>query len=101
MIGDLQTTLFDKGLDQNMEFEADLSALDTAYRTGYHPEGLINVLKMLETKEKHAEKEGSWFSTHPPLFLRIARCLEKYNRFPDATTLPKVKTRFARYRKRL
>ena len=50
MIGNLQNVLFDKGLDKNMEFEADLSGMEFAYRTGYNPEGLITILKRLKEK---------------------------------------------------
>ncbi|HLC16056.1 MAG TPA: M48 family metalloprotease, partial [Thermodesulfovibrionia bacterium] len=74
MIGDLQSTLFDKGLDQSMEYEADLTAIETAYRTGYDPAGLIRVLAKLQQKEATAEKAGSWFSTHPPTDSRLQRC---------------------------
>ena len=58
MIGSLQDTLFDKGLDQGMEFEADVGALETAYRTGYDPNGLIDVLKELKKNPVpfHAER---------------------------------------------
>ena len=100
MIDDLQTKLFDQGLDQNMEFEADMSALQIAYRTGYNPEGFVNVLKMLETKKSTAEKAGSWFSTHPPLSMRIERCQQKMKSYPDAGTLAIVKDRFINYSKR-
>ncbi len=101
MIGDLQTRLFDKGLDQTMEFEADISSMETAYRTGYDPEGLLRVLRMLETKKARAEKKGSWFSTHPPLFMRIERCRRQMNAYPDAESLSRVGHRFLKYIGRL
>jgi predicted Zn-dependent protease len=101
MVSSLQTVLFDEGLDQNMEFEADLSGMEAAYRTGYDPAGLVNVLKMLQIKERAAQKKGSWFSTHPPLGLRIQRCGERLRSYPDALSLAKVKNRFISYQKRL
>jgi predicted Zn-dependent protease len=97
MIDDLQTRLFDQGLDQNMEFEADMSALHTAYRTGYNPKGFVNVLQMLETKKSAATKAGSWFSTHPPLSMRIVKCRQKLKSYPDADTLANAKDRFTQY----
>jgi beta-barrel assembly-enhancing protease len=96
MIGDLQTTLFDKGLDKGMEYEADSAAMETAYRTGYDPRGLINVLKKLQKIEGSSIKKGSWYSTHPPLDERIARLEEQLKNYPDAASLATVKSRFAR-----
>jgi predicted Zn-dependent protease len=57
MIGDLQTVLFDKGLDKPMEFEADLSGMEAAYRTGYDPSAMIMVLKALG--EEAGDQGGS------------------------------------------
>ena len=101
MIGSLETTLFEKGLDKNMEFEADSSGMEIAYRTGYNPEGLKKVLQMLQTKEKSANKAGSWFGTHPPLSARIASCRQKMKSFPDAAAMASVKKRFQSHAKRL
>ena len=101
MIGDLQTVLFDKGLDQGMEFEADQAAAETAYRTGYEPAGLIRVLEMLRRKEAGAQKTGSWFSTHPPLPQRLERLRAQVSSYADSQTLATVADRFTPYRARL
>ena len=101
MIGGLQDTLFDKGLDQNMEFEADTSAMDTAYRTGYDPNGLVQVLKELKRIQSRSTQKGSWFSTHPPLGQRIQNCQDQLRRYPDAKTLAHLPDRFHPYKKRL
>jgi predicted Zn-dependent protease len=99
MIGNLQTVLFDHGLDKDMEYEADLSGMEYAYQTGYNPEGFIRVLQMLKMNEKTSEKKGSWFSTHPPLTERIKRCMAAMNQYPDASSLAEVRERFAVYKK--
>lgn len=102
MIGGLQETLFDKGLDQDMEYEADESGMRIAYKTGYNPTGLTRVLKMLREKEKTAKtKKGSWFSTHPPLSNRISKCIRHEKGYPDAAELAEIKTRFTTYKKML
>ena len=99
MVGNLQTVLFDKGLDKGMEYEADESGMETAYRTGYDPNGLIRVLKMLQQKQATATTKGSWFSTHPPLSSRLERCYKWQKKYPDAVQMATVASRFQSYRK--
>ena len=101
MIGDLQTVLFDRGLDQNMEFEADLTGMETAYRTGYNPNGMIEVLEELKRLEAYSQKRGSWFSTHPSLEQRIERCRGRLGRYRDWSTLTQLPERFLLYQKRI
>jgi len=101
MIGGLQDTLFDKGLDQNMEFEADTTAMDTAYRTGYDPNGLVQVLKELKRIQSKSTQKGSWFSTHPPLGQRIRNCQDQLGHYPDGKTLAHLPDRFHQYQKRV
>jgi beta-barrel assembly-enhancing protease len=98
MVGDLQTVLFDKGLDRNMEFEADRSGMDFAYRTGYDPGGMIRVLEMLVRQQTTATHKGSWFSTHPPLSERIAGCTATMADYPDAAEMATAQKRFLSHR---
>lgn len=98
MIGGLQTILFDKGLDKNMEYEADASSLAFSYRTGYDPRGMERVLRKLKQKQKGAKEKGSWFSTHPPLESRISKVKTQGRGYADASSMAQVKPRFGRYK---
>lgn len=98
MIGDLQSVLFDRGLDQSMEYEADISGMEAAYRTGYNPASMIRVLELLRAREASAPKAGSWYSTHPPLSSRIQRCQSQMYKYPDARSMATLRDRFLRSR---
>jgi predicted Zn-dependent protease len=101
-IADMQDVLFDKGLDKEMEFEADQAAMETAYRTGYDPSAMIRVLEKLqklEASNTDKNKKGSWYSTHPPLGERIARLTEQLRKYPDYASLARVNVRFVKQAK--
>ncbi len=101
MLDSLQTVLFDRGLDKNMEFEADTTGMDIAYRTGYDPRGIIQVLKKLRVKKSGAKQNGSWFSTHPPITDRLKRCYKQMALYRDTKEMARVKMRFVQFRNRL
>jgi predicted Zn-dependent protease len=101
MIGDLQTTLFDRGLDRNMEFEADLTAMETAYRSGYGPNGMVEVLRSLERIQSQSTQRGSWYSTHPPLHQRINQCEAKLRQYGDWMDMAQLSARYNLFRKQI
>lgn len=61
-------TLFNKGLDQKFEYEADQVGVEIAALTGYDAGGLARFLRKLEAM---SGASGGWFKTHPPLSERI------------------------------
>ena len=67
----MNQTLFERGLDKSMEFEADQYGTDYAFAAGYHPSGLRDFLTAL--RQKQAGRTGGWFSTHPDTGSRISR----------------------------
>lgn len=69
MVGFGSSTLFDRGLDQRFEFEADLVGAEIAYLTGYDPMGLSRFLEKMD----RGGRSGGWMSTHPATSQRLAR----------------------------
>jgi predicted Zn-dependent protease len=63
--------LFNKGVDKEMEFEADRKGTEYAYRTGYDPSGLMRFIRTLQ--DYRGKKQSVWFSTHPDTGERIRR----------------------------
>jgi len=80
VINEVSEVLFTRGLDKELEFEADKFGADYAYRMGYHPRGLKDFLKILGK----AESRGSsiFLSTHPsPVdrYKRLSQLLSQYD----------------------
>ena len=99
-ISGLQSALFDKGLDEEMEFEADLAAMESSYRSGYDPSAMIKVLEKLQKLEVSSkDKKGSWFSTHPPLAERIERLKVQLGKYPGYASMASVRERFVKQTK--
>ena len=64
-------TLFERGLDRNMEYEADRYGTDYAFAAGYQPSGLRDFLMALRQRQRGPS--GGWLSTHPDTGSRISR----------------------------
>ncbi|GJL77094.1 MAG: hypothetical protein NPINA01_00830 [Nitrospinaceae bacterium] len=82
IINEVSEVLFTRGLDKDLEFEADKFGMEYAYRMGYHPEGLKNFLKILGKSQR---RESSIFlSTHPSpasRFQQLIGLLPQYKGF--------------------
>ncbi|HPN31918.1 MAG TPA: M48 family metalloprotease [bacterium] len=63
IMGEVNKTLFEKGLDKSFEFEADAAGVELCVRTGYNPLGLLEFLNILNLHT--GKKKSIFFSTHP------------------------------------
>ncbi len=73
IINDISTILFEHGLDQNLEYEADRVGTEFAYRVGYNPQGLKDFLKTL--RRIRGKERSIFFKTHPSPSHRINKLL--------------------------
>ena len=62
-------TLFERGLDQRFEHDADAVGTEIAWASGYDPMGLANFLEKLS----RVQSRDGWLSTHPSTADRIGR----------------------------
>jgi len=73
-VGQITTTLFEKGFDPQTEFDADEGGFKLAATVGYAPDGLE---QCLQTLKQHEAPNVTIFPTHPPLDKRIGK-LQSY-----------------------
>lgn len=95
VIDEITDKLFTKGLDKDLEYEADVYGVEFAYRAGYNPNGLRDYLKTLQAQEGHAKSR--FFTTHPSTRVRISKIEDKLGEYPDGATFPILTERFQRY----
>lgn len=86
--------LFDEGLDQNMEYEADKFGIDYAYRTGYNPAGLMNFLETLNILM--GKEESVFFKTHPSTKGRIDKISNDMPKYKGYADYPALEDRYKR-----
>lgn len=84
--------LFEKGLDKELEFEADRFGIEYAYRAGYNPSGLRDYLTTLQGQEGRAASR--FFSTHPSTSVRLGKAKEVVARYRDSASFPYLTERF-------
>jgi len=79
IINEVSNILFTRGLDKNLEFEADKFGMEYAYRMGYHPAGLKDFIKILG--QSSSGKSSIFLSTHPgpaERFQALSRLVPQY-----------------------
>ncbi|MBT6717756.1 MAG: M48 family metalloprotease, partial [Nitrospina sp.] len=92
LIDEVSNTLFTKGLDKNLEFEADKYGREFAYRTGYYPGALKRFIQKLGTSKQN---QGSIFSsTHPTSRERYSLLNKSASRYKKASLYPTLGKRF-------
>ncbi len=92
LIDEVSNTLFTKGLDKNLEFEADKYGREFAYRTGYYPGALKKFIQRLGASKKNS---GSIFnSTHPTSRERYNLLNKSSSRYKKASLYPTLGKRF-------
>jgi predicted Zn-dependent protease len=69
-ISDITSTLVNNGYSRNFERQADIAAVTILKRVGYDPNGLVNMLKVMEKKLKPGGPDFA--KTHPSPESRIA-----------------------------
>lgn len=93
VINEISNTLFEKGLDQKLEYEADRIGTEFAYRVGYNPRGLTDFLGTL--KKIHGKEKSIFFKTHPSPSNRLNKLIgDVLPGYSDATKYPKLSLRF-------
>ena len=92
VINEVSNVLFTRGLDKELEFEADKFGTEFAFRTGYMPAGLMDFLNILSASRA---RNGSIFlSTHPSPQNRNAQLMRILPRYAPSAGHPLLVKRY-------
>lgn len=92
VINQVSEVLFTRGLDKNLEFEADKLGAEFAYRTGYFPGGLKDFIKILGKSESRGS--SIFLSTHPSPGERYRQLGRHMVHYKSAMLYPVLSKRF-------
>lgn len=92
VIREVTDKLFEKGLDKDLEYEADAIGIEYAFRAGYNPRGLHDYLTTL--RGLRGQVASRFFSTHPSTSVRIEKCQVALRQHPDGQAFPFVVERY-------
>lgn len=92
VINQVSDILFTRGLDKNLEFEADKFGMEYAYRMGYYPAGLRDFVKILG--QSSSQESSIFFSTHPSPSARIQALDRLLPRYKGAGLYPILARRY-------
>jgi beta-barrel assembly-enhancing protease len=91
-IQDITSTLINNGYSRAFEKQADSGAVEILKRAGYDPQGLLDMLKSMETRLKPGGMDFA--KTHPDPEIRIASIHESFGSFPPVGEHSKRQDRF-------
>ncbi len=92
VINEVSNVLFTRGLDKELEFEADKFGTEFAYRMGYQPAGLKEFLSVLS--QSRASNGSIFLSTHPSPRERNARLMQLLPRYQGGARYPILANRY-------
>jgi predicted Zn-dependent protease len=91
-VGEIVQTLVNNGYSKNQEFDADNTALSLMASAGYNPQGLIDMLKELNSVQ--GKTTGGFNKTHPTPAQRIANAEKSVSKYKVANTSAGRRARF-------
>jgi predicted Zn-dependent protease len=101
VLGDIVEKLIERGYDRKFEYEADQLSVETAVRTGYDPNGLMDFLETM-AKDSEGQADKGWFKTHPSAKDRLKKVDKNINSLKSIPQKEKIRTqRFERAMKSL
>jgi beta-barrel assembly-enhancing protease len=81
VIGMVGYQFYSLSYSRSHESEADAFGMRFAVRAGYHPDGIINVMRMLdEMMHEHGSRPPEFMSTHPDPGNRVRALTEQMNK---------------------
>lgn len=91
-VGEIVQTLVNNGFSREQEFEADRTAMELMAAAGYNPQGLIDMLRQLNT----VQTSGSGFGrTHPTPAARITEAEKTARNYTVTDNSARRQARFA------
>ena len=87
-ISDITATLVNNGYSRKFERQADIAAVTILKRVGYDPNGLVNMLKVMDKKLKPGSPDFA--KTHPSPAARIADIQKHIGKYAEVKR-PKVR----------
>lgn len=97
MLDELLHTALTRGLDRNMEFDADIAAVQMAYGAGYDPQQLPRAIARIDEAGRSFRRQGPpevWAALHPPTSERLERLRSLLARLPVQDGLALATERF-------
>ena len=91
-IHDITSTLINRGYSRAFESEADMAAVTIMRRVGYDPNGLVDMLRVMEKRLKPGALDFA--KTHPPPASRIAEIQGVIGTYRTVSSPGRRRTRF-------